>query len=74
MYSPGSRIWKVGYSGEPEPRAVFWAMDKAGDNEEYGEMWDLDLEKMPGAEGDRAEGRRVVEGRVLIKLRETYFK
>lgn len=37
-------------------------------------MWDFDLEKIHGAEGDREEGRRLVGVRVLKKLRETYIE
>jgi len=65
--SPGSRIWKVGFSGEPEPRAVFWAAEE-------GQAWDIDLERIPGTRGDREEGRRVVEMNILKKLRETFVK
>jgi actin-related protein 10 len=65
--SPGSRIWKVGFSGEPEPRACFWAR-------EGGEAWQLDLGDIEGARGDREEGRRIVETTVLQRLRETFVK
>lgn len=44
--SPGSRIWKVGFSGEPRPRKVFWATNPDGTGLEEGEMWGLDLEAM----------------------------
>lgn len=27
LYSPGSRIWKIGFSGEPRPRKVFFVKD-----------------------------------------------
>jgi hypothetical protein len=37
-------------------------------------MWDLDLKKIPGVGEDREEGRRLVEVRVVKKLRETYFR
>jgi actin-related protein 10 len=67
MFSPGSRIWKVGFSGEPKPRAVFWAGTE-------GQAWDLDLERISGARGDREEARRIVTGNVLLKLRETFVK
>ena len=29
VLDPGSSVWKVGFSGEPKPRAVFWAGDHA---------------------------------------------
>lgn len=44
--SPGSRIWKVGFSGEPRPRKVFWATNPDETGCEEGEMWGLDLEAM----------------------------
>lgn len=60
-------MWKVGFSGEHEPRKVFWA-------EEGGEAWDLDLRAMQGGRSNREEGRRIVEGNVLKKSREAYIK
>lgn len=47
IHSPGSRIWKVGFSGEARPRKVFWASppEDLGLQPE-GEMWELDLEAM----------------------------
>jgi hypothetical protein len=45
--SPGSRIWKVGFSGEARPRKVFWASTPDElDAAQEGEMWGLDLEAM----------------------------
>ena len=45
--SPGSRIWKVGFSGEARPRKVFWASPPEDPVlEKEGEMWGLDLEAM----------------------------
>lgn len=67
LCSPGSRIWKVGFSGEPSPRSVFWAI-------EDGEAWDLDLQATTGARGNREEGRRIVEGNILKKSRETFIR
>ena len=46
---------------------MFWA---SGD----GEAWDLDLQATKGAKGDREEGRRIVEGNILKKSRETFTK
>ena len=69
--SPGSRIWKVGFSGEPDPRAVFWAQDgdSSGD-----EMWDLGLEKMERTFGNRNEGARMVGLRVIRRMRDVFTK
>lgn len=47
LLSPGSRIWKVGFSGEARPRKVFWASTPDDlDIKQEGEMWGLDLEAM----------------------------
>ena len=70
--SPGSRIWKVGFSGESDPRSVFWAQDDP--DSEGGGMWDLNFERIPGVHGDRNEGHRLVGVRVVRKLRETFFR
>lgn len=32
VIDPGSRIWKVGFSGEGKPRDVFYAHDKSNDS------------------------------------------
>ncbi len=70
--SPGSRIWKVGFSGEPDPRAVFWAQD---DPDTTGaEMWEPDLGRVQGVRGDREEGNRLVGVRLLKRLKETFVK
>ncbi|OCF46109.1 hypothetical protein I317_00199 [Kwoniella heveanensis CBS 569] len=75
VIDPGSRIWKVGFSGEPEPRAVFFAQDVASsDRTGATEAWDLDLESMMGVNGSRSEGDRLVGARIVKKLRDTYVK
>ena len=72
ILSPGSRRWKVGFSGEPDPRAVFWAVD--GPDALGGEIWDLDTAQIKGARGDRSEGSRLVAVRLVSSLRETFSK
>ncbi|KAK4685993.1 actin-related protein 10, partial [Tremellales sp. Uapishka_1] len=67
IIDPGSRIWKVGFSGEPDPRAVFWANEDPDS-----ELWDFDLAAL-GNE-DRIEGDRLVGARIVKKLREVFFK
>lgn len=70
MNSPGSRVWKAGFSGEPDPRTCFWACD-----EKYpGEAWGLDIAYTPGCRGNRNEGRRLVRARVEKRLREVFHK
>lgn len=71
--SPGSRVWKVGFSGEPDPRASFWAPDFA-DRTRAGEIWDLDLSATAGAHGSVSEARRLVQVRVQRRLRDTFHK
>ena len=72
MGSVGSRLWKVGFSGETEPRAVFWAQDNHDD--EGSEIWELDTASMKGCRGDRREGRRLIGVRVVKKLRDVFHK
>ncbi|KAJ9093460.1 hypothetical protein QFC19_008319 [Naganishia cerealis] len=47
IIDPGSRIWKVGFSGEARPRKVFWSTKTEGVNDDGdGAMWDLDFDNM----------------------------
>lgn len=71
--SPGSRVWKVGFSGEPDPRASFYAPDFL-DRSRAGEIWDLDLSSTAGAHGNVAGARRLVQVRVQRRLRDTFHK
>ena len=71
-FSLGSRIWKAGFSGETEPRAVFWAQEERDEHGE--EIWDLDMANLKGVGGDRKEGRRLVGVRIVKKLREVFHK
>ncbi|WVQ79414.1 hypothetical protein IAT38_001511 [Cryptococcus sp. DSM 104549] len=69
----GSRIWKVGFSGEPDPRAVFFSQDPTSPHASS-EAWDLDIEALHGVRGSRSEGDRLVGVRVVRMLRETFVK
>lgn len=73
LRSLGSRIWKVGFSGEPEPRAVFFSQDP-DDKDSASEAWDLDMESVHGIDGSRSEGDRLIGVRIVQKLRETFIK
>ncbi|WVR08245.1 hypothetical protein IAU60_005292 [Kwoniella sp. DSM 27419] len=73
VIDPGSRIWKIGFSGEPEPRAVFFSQDES-DPTGAAEAWDLDLESIAGTNGRRSEADRLVGVRIVRKLRETYHR
>jgi actin-related protein len=46
VIDPGSRIWKIGFSGEPQPRKVVWAVSPTQDDPEEDEMWDVDINRM----------------------------
>lgn len=75
MPSPGSRVWKVGYSGEYDPRAVLWASDWMDTHEESGKgVWELHLADTARANGDMAEAGRLVAGRILQLARDTYIR
>ncbi|WWC93024.1 uncharacterized protein L201_007988 [Kwoniella dendrophila CBS 6074] len=74
VVDPGSRIWKVGFSGEPDPRSVFYALDpNDAEQTQATEAWDLDPSLMKGVNG-RSEGDRLIGVRVIKKLRETFVK
>lgn len=61
----GSRVWKVGFSGESSPRAVFDIAAETGS-----ELWDFD------AATDRSGRERERECARLVKkwLRKTYYE
>ncbi|CAK9781270.1 actin-like ATPase domain-containing protein [Cutaneotrichosporon oleaginosum] len=73
VIDPGSRVWKVGFSGEPDARACFFAPDFA-DRTRASEVWDLDLSATAGARGIVAEARRLVQVRIQRRLRDTFHK
>jgi actin-related protein 10 len=62
-------VWKVGFSGEVDPRAVFWSTD---DGDIDTNMWDLDLDDMGVV--DRREAARLVGVRITRRLRESFSK
>ncbi|WWC73483.1 uncharacterized protein I206_107453 [Kwoniella pini CBS 10737] len=75
VIDPGSRIWKVGFSGEADPRSVFYALDSTdADNTGASEAWGLDPSQMSGVFESRSEGERLIGVRVIKKLRETFVK
>jgi len=63
----GSRVWKVGYSGEPGPR-VGYAVGRAGQVEGEGDMWGLS-KKWQGEEDWIVRRERLKRG-----LRRVWFK
>lgn len=47
--SPGSRIWKAGFSGESQPRKVFYTSpspSSTSSSDSIDSIWELDHEKM----------------------------
>jgi len=61
-------VWKVGFSGEADPRAVFWS-----NNRSHAEsIWELDLDQMGVIE--REEASRLVGVRITTGLRESFSK
>lgn len=64
----------MGFSGEVNPRACFWASESDSEASYCQSAWDLDLERVAGCEGDRQEGKRLVSERVLAKIQETYIQ
>ena len=69
MCSPGSRIWKVGFSSEVDPRGVFWVRDRS-EQDAAGEMWDLGLDGTQGVD----EAKRVVEARIIRSMRRAFTR
>ena len=76
--SPGSRVWKVGFSGEPNPRAVFWA-EPAISTQKFssvkasgpcGQLFDLDLDDLGVI--DRKEANRLIGVRITRNLRSVF--
>lgn len=66
ILDPGSRIWKVGFSGEGKPRDVFYAGGEAGEP-----LWNLNRAADPG---DREEEERMLEARLQTCLRAVFHE
>ncbi|KAJ2921941.1 hypothetical protein H1R20_g15153, partial [Candolleomyces eurysporus] len=64
VIDPGSRIWKVGFSGEGKPRDVFYTTGQSGEA-----LWKLSRSSDPQ---DRAEGDRILEIRLQQCLRSVF--
>lgn len=85
VLDPGSSVWKVGFSGEPKPRAVFWAGEGERPiwEEEFEgvvreELEGLDLEGEGGGGGEgnwrREMGEEIVQRMIGDRLREVFAK
>jgi actin-related protein 10 len=66
IIDPGSKIWKVGFSGEGRPRDVFYAAGKAGTS-----LWDLGRARDTV---DRAEQDRLLEVNLEGCLRSVFHQ
>lgn len=66
IIDPGSRIWKVGFSGEGRPRDVFYAAGKTGTS-----LWDLSRARDPI---ERAEQDRLLEVNLERCLRSVFHQ
>ena len=61
----GSRIWKVGFSGEPKPRTSFVAARKGEEG-----IWSCHVDS---AGSSREDAERVLRVRIQERLREVFF-
>lgn len=66
MIDPGSRIWKVGFSGEGRPRDVFF-----GDEQGRRAIWRLARATNPL---DREEEDRMLQTRLQETLRSVFHE
>lgn len=66
VIDPGSRIWKVGFSGEGKPRDVFYA-----DPVSTGSLWSLSRASDPAA---RAEHERLLEISIERRMRAVFHE
>ncbi|KAI0367989.1 actin-domain-containing protein, partial [Pilatotrama ljubarskyi] len=64
ILDPGSRVWKVGFSGEGKPRDVFLADSESGRS-----LWTLNRASKPA---DRDEEDRVLEAKLQACLRSVF--
>ncbi|KAF8181279.1 fungal-specific actin related protein [Pholiota molesta] len=65
VIDPGSRIWKVGFSGEGRPRDVFYG----GGSSNAAPFWKLTRAK---DSGERAEEEKLLEARLQTCLRSVF--
>ncbi|KAI0707248.1 actin-domain-containing protein [Earliella scabrosa] len=64
ILDPGSRVWKVGFSGEGKPRDVFCAGGESGEP-----LWTLNRASKPA---EREEEDRILEARLQACLRSVF--
>ena len=66
ILDPGSRIWKVGFSGEGKPRDVFYSDGEFGKS-----LWDLGRAANPV---EREEEDRLLEAKLQTCLRAVFHE
>ena len=66
ILDPGSRVWKVGFSGEGKPRDVFLAHPESG-----GPLWTLNRATIPG---EKEEEDKLLEARLQLRLRSVFHE
>lgn len=66
MIDPGSRIWKVGFSGEGRPRDVFF-----GSGEDMQALWGL---TRATNQLDREEEDRMLQAKLQDRLRSVFHE
>ena len=66
VVDPGSRIWKVGFSGEGRPRDVFYAGGRTGEP-----LWSL---RQATDAAERAEDDRLLAIKLETCLRSVFHK
>lgn len=84
ILDPGASLWKVGFSGEARPRAVFRAAPRGSPPEEG--IWEEEFEPVARRDGwheededeteggiaEREWGETVVDGRIRARCREVF--
>ena len=66
ILDPGSRIWKVGFSGEGKPRDVFLAGGESGEP-----LWTLNRATNLG---EKEEEDKLLEARLQLRLRSVFHE
>jgi actin-related protein 10 len=74
VIDPGSRIWKIGFSGEGRPRDVFYVADdvqREADDGAGGALWTLDR---AGNADERDEQEKLLEAKLQARLRAVFHE
>ncbi|KDQ14960.1 hypothetical protein BOTBODRAFT_159018 [Botryobasidium botryosum FD-172 SS1] len=66
ILDPGSRVWKVGFSGEGKPRAILCVAPE-------GSLWNVESFAASKRSDEREEEERVLEHRIQDRLRSVFL-